>query len=153
MFVMKKQHNNPTDKEIMKAREVNRAFYSPEGIFYNKDINKLTLRERRNLVSMFYGDIRGVPIEKVPSKQIYPISEGVYSKAMDFVDQYGVDEYEGRLLDSIRKLENTSDEEERYSLVERLSLELEDKPLTRVSIRFRNSLSKLFFPSDEETRF
>ncbi|MCR4327454.1 MAG: hypothetical protein NUV46_02640 [Nanoarchaeota archaeon] len=139
--------------KIKQAREVNRAFYSPEGIFHNKGIDELSLKERRNLVSMFYSDIKGVPINKVPSNQISAISYNVYYKALSIVDKCGVDEYERRILDDINKIKTSSDESEKYSLIERLSLELEDKPCTGVSIKLNNCISEVFPYDEKDTPF
>ena len=63
-----------TAEDILSAREIVRKFGFVEIKHINRD-------EQIDLVRTRYRDIRGVPIENLPSGQLYSIAERLYYKS------------------------------------------------------------------------
>jgi hypothetical protein len=65
--------------------------------FEGADINSMPYADQLELVRIYYGRIRGVPIQNLPEKQLYRIAERLYHQAHDIVGQMSAGNLERRV--------------------------------------------------------
>ncbi len=99
------------DQDLWKAREVVRRF----GELAPSNMNK---RDQRALISVWYSNIHGKPINQLGDNQLYRVCDKLYRQSYELV------EVERTILENIEQLKTTS-KDERDKLDERVCIQLE----------------------------
>ncbi|MFH1787405.1 MAG: hypothetical protein ABH811_01290 [archaeon] len=109
----KKQYR---DDEIQKARKVVREF----GNICIRDMPYFT---QLGLVKNFYHSIYGKKLEEISPEQLYRVAENLYNRSINISNK--PTSKEKIILGNLSKLKNEKNPEKRYSLEERITIQLE----------------------------
>jgi len=112
---MRKMRRKITQKDVDRAREVTRRFS-------DLPLDYMSNEDKRNLIRVFYNNIHGVPIEKIPENQLHRIAESVRRRAYKIASEY--DSAERAILENIEKMIRAKGEEKEF-LEERVCIQLE----------------------------